>query len=317
MRYVFIIILLLPLLMKAQDINEGLVGYWPFNGNANDESILEIHGINSNAMLSADRFNEENKAYYFNGENASINCSSNDRGIVNSLSISAWVKTTSLETMTIVHKYDNFDMDAGFHLKLENGYLAMGGRVNNNVYYEVEDYDLIINDGQWHFVVGIMDQENWRLYVDCELRKEFEIPVLNYDLTNEVNLSIGENTIGGGPNIDHRWFEGSIDEVRIYNRVLLEEEMDILCSIKTTNVKGLENSSELIFYPNPSTGLIYFREQEYIYKIEVYNSHGKLILIEKNIETVLDLSFARRDIYFLLIRDRNNDIVHSKKILLN
>jgi hypothetical protein len=45
----------------------GLVGWWPFNGNANDESGNSIHGLVSNASLSADRFSNLNSAYSFYG----------------------------------------------------------------------------------------------------------------------------------------------------------------------------------------------------------------------------------------------------------
>jgi hypothetical protein len=46
---------------------DGLVGWWPFNGNANDESG---NGNNGNAIgvtLTTDRFGLTNSAYFFNG----------------------------------------------------------------------------------------------------------------------------------------------------------------------------------------------------------------------------------------------------------
>ena len=46
---------------------DGLVGWWPFNGNANDESGNNNHGIVNGATLSTDRFGQTNKAYNFNG----------------------------------------------------------------------------------------------------------------------------------------------------------------------------------------------------------------------------------------------------------
>ncbi len=43
----------------------GLVGYWPFNGNANDESGNGNNGTNNGATLTADRFGNANSAYGF------------------------------------------------------------------------------------------------------------------------------------------------------------------------------------------------------------------------------------------------------------
>ena len=45
----------------------GLVGWWPFNGNANDESGNGNNGTVNGATLTADRFGVANKAYGFDG----------------------------------------------------------------------------------------------------------------------------------------------------------------------------------------------------------------------------------------------------------
>ena len=47
----------------------GLVGWWPFNGNANDESGNNNNGTVNGATLTADRFGNVNKAYSFVGGN--------------------------------------------------------------------------------------------------------------------------------------------------------------------------------------------------------------------------------------------------------
>ena len=44
----------------------GLVGWWPFNGNANDESGNGNNGTVYGAMLTNDRFGNLNSAYSFN-----------------------------------------------------------------------------------------------------------------------------------------------------------------------------------------------------------------------------------------------------------
>ena len=44
---------------------DGLVGYWPFNGNANDESGNGNDGTVNGATLTADRFGMDNKSFNF------------------------------------------------------------------------------------------------------------------------------------------------------------------------------------------------------------------------------------------------------------
>ena len=74
--------------------SNGLVGWWPFNGNANDESSNSNNGIVNGATLSTDRFGYNNSAFSFDGVNDFIlvpNSSSLQSPSV-SLTISAWFK---------------------------------------------------------------------------------------------------------------------------------------------------------------------------------------------------------------------------------
>jgi len=66
-----IILLTLSLseLAHAQIPTSGLVAYWPFNGNANDESGNKNDGIVYGASLTSDRFGNMNSAYNFDGIN--------------------------------------------------------------------------------------------------------------------------------------------------------------------------------------------------------------------------------------------------------
>ena len=63
----------------------GLVGYWPFSGNANDVSTNGNNGTNNGAILTADRFGNVNSAYDFDG-NSYISFT-NSNSIVNCLSL--------------------------------------------------------------------------------------------------------------------------------------------------------------------------------------------------------------------------------------
>jgi hypothetical protein len=81
---------------KAQPINDGLVAYYPFNGNANDESGNNNHGIIQGASLTSDRFDNSNSTYYFNGNDNLINCGhGNSLQMTNAITISAWFNSTS------------------------------------------------------------------------------------------------------------------------------------------------------------------------------------------------------------------------------
>lgn len=76
--------------------SNGLVGWWPFTGNANDLSLNGNNGIVNGATLTTDRFGMVNSAYSFDGVNDYIQ--TNYSGVTgsNSRSISFWARTNGL-----------------------------------------------------------------------------------------------------------------------------------------------------------------------------------------------------------------------------
>ena len=67
-KIIFFLMLIISNILSAQipsyvPIN-GLVGYWPFNGNANDISGNGNNGIVDGATLTTDRFGNSNQCYY-------------------------------------------------------------------------------------------------------------------------------------------------------------------------------------------------------------------------------------------------------------
>jgi hypothetical protein len=69
-------------------LNNGLVAYYPFNGNANDVGGNNLNGAVNGAVLTTDRFGNPNKAYSFN--------TNQDITIPNSSSLNTFPITISL-----------------------------------------------------------------------------------------------------------------------------------------------------------------------------------------------------------------------------
>ena len=74
-------------------LNSGLVVYYPFNGNANDESGNGNNGTNNGATLTADRNGNLNSAYYFSSSSCSprIDANVNTSSINGEISMSIWL----------------------------------------------------------------------------------------------------------------------------------------------------------------------------------------------------------------------------------
>lgn len=222
----------------------GLVGSFSFkNGNAVDESATGINGIPYNVSITKGFVDS---AYYFNGVNGKINCGTNDRGITNTVTLSAWVKTTSSDYMWIIGKYQTLE-DKGFYLAIKNGQALIGGRNNggmNNVYSPN-----LVNDGQWHHIMGVIYNNTWELWVDCQLKGTATSYSSSPDLRCSEPLTIGDyNYAQNGLNC---YFSGLIDEVKIYNRLLSNNEKLAICN-RALGIEATPPQISLTVAPNPA-----------------------------------------------------------------
>jgi hypothetical protein len=80
---------------SSGNVNQGLIGYWPYNGNAKDATPYSNNGTVTGATLTTDRKGMANNAYAFSGTNNYIsyaNNSSMDVGIGESKTIALWMK---------------------------------------------------------------------------------------------------------------------------------------------------------------------------------------------------------------------------------
>jgi hypothetical protein len=83
----------------------------------------------------------------------------------------------------------------------------------------------VIKD-KWYLLTATYDGKEVILYVDCEISARGEVK--DYNFSNDEDLFFGKLD---NPNYPY-WFNGLLDEVRIYNRVLSMEEINALCNEK-------------------------------------------------------------------------------------
>ena len=124
----------------------------------------------------------------------------------------AMVAWGSADGAAIGGQYLTFRIDGG-RLRSEHG----NGNLRGNTY---------VNDGEWHHgALTVVEGGNLRvpqtlLYVDGQEDTTFSGSDNIYNITADADVSIGRRA-----SHEDRYFPGSIDEVRIYDRVLTEEEI--------------------------------------------------------------------------------------------
>jgi len=197
---------------------DGLVAWYPFNGNANDASGNNNNGTVNGATLTMDRFGNANKAYSFNG-NADISIANattlNIQQPNGQISISVWAKkTTNASVGHILGKRTlcgNFQYQLAFNSSPINiGWGGPNSFVNNTL--------TVFPLNEWIHYVGTFDGTTWKLYKNG---------VFAESIVAALTSAVADNLIFGGSGTCQK-FVGSIDDIRIYNRALNECEIQNL-----------------------------------------------------------------------------------------
>jgi gliding motility-associated-like protein len=213
----------------------GLVGWWPFTGNANDLSVNTNNGTVTGATLTADRFGNPNNAYSFNGTSSNyIEVPHNASFDVSNVTISAWynaidygVNTTSWKRL-IVSKREWGGWGNSFEVNIEAPYSGTSNKMQAcwtingvNSFLTFEDGSLLTNT--WSHFVYTHDNDSAKIY-------------LNGDLVQSMAISGGltYNTLpvrfGGRPVDGWHPFNGALDDIGIWNRALTACEIQDLYS---------------------------------------------------------------------------------------
>jgi hypothetical protein len=133
------------------NLQDGLVAYYPFNGNSNDESGNSYNGIAHGAVLTADRFGQENSAYTFDGIDDFI--ATDFVGILGSgpRTISMWLRAPSSDILVReALGYGGNEPEYGNSIRLGLNYNDVGPHINVSNALNLYNSD---NDGQWHHYV--------------------------------------------------------------------------------------------------------------------------------------------------------------------
>ena len=198
---------------------DSIIGYYPFNNNANDESGNNNNGIVNGATLVDDRFGNPNSAYLFDGtddyiELTDLNATTDDTN--DEFTISAWIKTTNT---TNFRGIVNFSQNCGSYVCVDGGFSIQsnGGNAGNC------PPNTQINDGNWHHVVVT--------YIEGQGYIGFKDGVQVFNVTN--SNTEGDQTRNAyiGTRNNNDFFDGSIDDIYIYDRSLSASEVQALYNL--------------------------------------------------------------------------------------
>jgi hypothetical protein len=215
--------------MLAQIPTDGLIGYWPFHGDANDQSgnanNCDIHG----AVLTSDRFNDLKNAYSFNGVDNFISRNSILNGQDNS-TISFWIYSYGATQKTCPLVYDG-DGDAagwgsgyGICVDGSNQIRILQGNVANDV------SNCNIQQNAWTNYVLVKSGTSFSFY---------ENGVLKRTLSSTPRTPSVQAKLFIGGQAGNYFFNGKIDDIHIYN-----------CALSSAEILSLHNVHYEFFLKN-------------------------------------------------------------------
>lgn len=201
----------------------GLVGWWPFTGNANDISGNGNNGSVQGAILTADRNGEANKAYSFDGNGDFIDCGNAPSvNVTGSLTIHAWVLA------------NDFNNDHGIVSKMNGGSYtydltttAPNSQGTRNKPRFLEVFSITpLQTAKWVNIVTVFDQNSQKIkyYINGSCTDSADAVFGSLSTSND-HLFLGAHQ----PSVVASWsWSGKLDDVGIWARALTTEEIQAL-----------------------------------------------------------------------------------------
>lgn len=261
--HLFALILCFLSLKSASQVNlnSGLRAQYDFSGNALDVTGQGFDGVVNGAVLTDDRFGNPNAAYQFNGLDQNIEVTGFQNMINgNDIAISFWAKTANVKTQ---------GMFVLFPDNINDRLFAGNYYSHNGISSLFWDYGDIYANGRLASI-GTFFQPVWEHYVFISsttnnimqvyrngylfIQKSGSHIIMNKNRT----FCIGGNMAGSS--ITNCFFAGTLDDIRIYDRVLNPAEvMALYHGYYESNVKDLRVF--ITNWPNPRPG---FQEELYL-----------------------------------------------------
>ena len=205
------------------NLSKGLVAYYPFNGNANDESVNGYSGTVTGATLTTDRFGKANCAYKFNGVNNYITTLHKKPIGSTTLTISFLGKTSSTQVMNPISFSDTANKSV-FTISYNNPCKGVGVDGSNGLV--MKGNSSLLNNAWHHCVITLGSTINGIIYIDGVLQSSI---TCSYNPTQTINPQIMcPWAIGANENHSVRFFKGDLDDIAVYNRALDSTEVQAL-----------------------------------------------------------------------------------------
>jgi len=271
--YALLLVLALGSVGRA-DLLDGLVTYYPFSGNANDASGSGHDGIVYGPTLTSDRLGNVNSAYSFDGVDDYINVLYSDAFQTSDFTFSAWIRSerdyiTGGRGTVVAGRGEDFTTDRAW------AWLSIGAKDDkwgSGILTEYEDNgdtervyatDIFPQNDTWtHLAATRSSDGEVTIYMDGTVIGNWASspePTTMCDQDLTIGARWSSSTLSGPYNLGG-FFDGSLDEIRMYDRALADAEVRELARFISEyptldTVLSDDGGSPFLINPSLVTGL--------------------------------------------------------------
>ncbi len=213
-------------------LTNGLVLYYPFNGNAKDASGHGNDGTVQGATLTTSRFGIPNNAYSFNGTSSMIQVPETFLSSTNDAwTVSIWVTTDNQPYNVQVELFQKSSVNGAMGLGILPGGFYSCGAYLPGMWYVANSPTPVHSNSLAH-VVGVYQKgQSLSLYLNGVLTTNVSLPNENLVVDSFPLLSaLGAYDYTPAP---YEWFHGRLEDFRVYTRALSALEVQQLYAIES------------------------------------------------------------------------------------
>ncbi len=226
--YFFCIFLTTTSILPQVDLGNGLIAYYPFNGNANDESGHYNNGTVYGGSLTTDRFGNPNSAYEFLSGQYLTLPNNSDFDFTNEMSISLWIAPNYPDGsyneywMYPIRKGTQeaaSDWSWGIYFNIVTKMYGLILKTEDGITTEIDRDMSEIPENSYSHIVLVYDGNKLRLYKNGILIESVSKTGIVHNNPNADISTVYTNIW---------YYQGKLDDMRFYNRALTDEEIQEL-----------------------------------------------------------------------------------------
>lgn len=304
----------------------GPIAHWDFSGNVSDASGNGHNGTPYNITYAPGKLNQATTAAVFDGSSSYVEIPTSSNLDLNKYTLTAVLQPNGFYMATCQGNFilyrgaENNAGSYGFGF-YDNAYNSCSqADTNQMVYYahagttvpQHKDFqsNTKVHTGAWQCLIATFDGNTINIYVDGSLVSSAPVSAGSIGSSTDL-IYLGKYNKGGGAY--PYWLNATVDDIRVYDRVLDSAEINNYCSSFTgdtdpvdsntsvTRISVSENSVTL--YPNPARNNVNLHTNFYLPEsdIRIYNQLGAVVRndIHNGYDTNIDISNLPSGIYVM------------------